>query len=462
MISIRPNRLALYFIHVRAKAPFRFGKETLERVTCARVMFEVEEVSCGPFRGWGESPLLAQWAWPSDVPLSERETALRQFCSEALDAWAACDVSGHPLTLGNAFLRETLPELLASFNARQRAESRLPYLAALMCCAPFDIALHDAYGHATGQPIYDCYSSRDMPDDLTAYLDNEDPGFRGLYPSDFFSHGTSRIAAWHTVGGLDTLSGRKRVSWEPGNWFPATLEEWIRKDQLSRLKIKLSGTDFDWDCERLANVADVAMPLGVTMFGVDFNGTVTDLTYVEQLFERICRDRPHVLDALCYIEEPFIPELLNRGTDVSALAKWAPCVLDESAHDWHALGKARKLGYSGVVLKTCKTQTEALLTMSWAKRHGMEVLTQDLTNPMLAQIAHVQLGAHASPEIGIETNSMQFYPDASADEAKVHPGLYQRTGGFLDLRTIRGHGFGYRIDEIDRQLPKPARTFNVH
>ncbi len=458
MVLIRPSRAALYFIDVRAQAPFRFGKETLERVTCARVMVEVEEVSRGSFQGWGESPLSAQWAWPSDVPLSERETALRQFCCAVLDAWSARDTRGHPLTLGHVFLRETLPELLASFNARRRADSRLPYLAALMCCAPFDIALHDAYGHAAGRPIYDCYSSRDMQDDLTAYIDNGDTGFRGRYPSDFFSHGQGRIPAWHTVGGLDALSGSARVPGEPGPWFPATLEEWLDKDRLSRLKIKLRGTDFDWDCERMVNVADVALPRGVTMFGVDFNGMVADPAYLKDLFTRIRRERPRVLDALCYIEEPFPPELLDRGTDVSGVAQWAPCVLDESAHDWRALGKARQLGYSGVVLKTCKTQTEALLAMSWARRHGMGVFTQDLTNPMLAQIAHVQLGAHASPDVGIETNSMQFYPDASTEEARVHPGVYQRTGGVLDLRTIRGHGFGYRIDEIDRRLPEPART----
>ena len=218
MIAIRPRRLALYFIDVRAQAPFRFGKETLERVTCARVTCEVEEVSRGPFRGWGESPLSAQWAWPSDVPLSEREAALRQFCCEVLDAWSARETSGHPLTLGHAFLRETLPELLASFNARRGAESQLPYLAALMCCAPFDIALHDAYGHAAGRPIYDCYSSRDVPDDLTAYLGEAD--FKGLYPSDFLAYGANRIPAWHAVGGLDTLSGITRASGRREIGFP--------------------------------------------------------------------------------------------------------------------------------------------------------------------------------------------------------------------------------------------------
>ena len=457
MVAIRPSRSALYFIDVRAQVPFRFGKETLERVTCARVMCEVEEASRGPIQGWGESPLSAPWAWPSDVPLLEREAALRQFCCEVLEAWSAYDAVGHPLALGHAFLRETLPGLLVSFNARQSADSQMPYLAALMCCAPFDIALHDAYGHATRRPVYDCYSSSDMTEDLAAYLGGAD--FKGLYPSDFLSYGASRIPAWHAVGGLDALSGEATASDEAGKGIPATLEEWIRKDRLGRLKIKLSGTDFEWDYERVMNVVDVSMPRGVTMLGVDFNGTVTDPQYVVNLVGRIRRDRPDVLDALCYIEEPFAPELLERGTDVSAVAKWAPCVLDESAHDWRVLEKARYLGYSGVVVKTCKTQTEALLTLSWAKRHGLEVLTQDLTNPMLAQIAHAQLGAHASPGMGLETNSMQFYPDASADEARVHPGLYQRVGGCLDLKTISGPGFGYRIHEIDRQLPEPATSW---
>lgn len=460
MVAIRPSRSALYFIDVHAQVPFRFGKETLERVTCARVMCEVEEASRGPFQGWGESPLSAQWAWPGRVPLPEREAALRQFCCEVLDAWSGYDAGGHPLMLGHTFLRETLPELLVSFNARRHAESQMPYLAALLCCAPFDLALHDAYGHAAGRPVYDCYSSRDVPDDLAAYFGEAD--FKGLYPSDFLSSGVSRIPAWHAVGRLDTLSGGAEISKETGKEMPATLEEWIGTDQLSRLKIKLSGTDFEWDYQRMMNVIDVSMPRGVTKLGVDFNGTVADPRYVVNLFERICRDRPEVPDALCYIEEPFTPELLERGTDVSAVAKWAPCILDESAHDWRVLKNASALGYSGVVVKTCKTQTEALFTLSWAKRHGLQVLTQDLTNPMLAQIAHVQLGAHASPGIGIETNSMQCYPRASADEAKVHPGLYRRVGGCLDLKTISGPGFGYRIHEIDRQLPEPATTFNVH
>jgi hypothetical protein len=51
---------------------------------------------------------------------------------------------------------------------------------------------------------------------------------------------------------------------------------------------------------------------------------------------------------------------------------------------------------------------------------------------------------------------MQFYPEASRPEAAVHPGLYRRRHGRLDLSTIHGPGFGYRLDAISRELPPPA------
>ena len=82
-------------------------------------------------------------------------------------------------------------------------------------------------------------------------------------------------------------------------------------------------------------------------------------------------------------------------------------------------------------------------------------MVQDLTNPMLAQIPHVRLAAHAGTIMGVETNAMQFYPDASKPEAKAHPGIYCRRQGHIDLTTIKGSGFGYRLNEIHRNLPEP-------
>jgi hypothetical protein len=75
---------------------------------------------------------------------------------------------------------------------------------------------------------------------------------------------------------------------------------------------------------------------------------------------------------------------------------------------------------------------------------------------MLAIIPHVRLAAHAGTIQGVECNAMQFYPDASVIEERVHPGLYRRREGVVDLSTLGGSGFGYRVAEIGRELPKPS------
>jgi hypothetical protein len=83
-------------------------------------------------------------------------------------------------------------------------------------------------------------------------------------------------------------------------------------------------------------------------------------------------------------------------------------------------------------------------------------MVQDLTNPMLAQIPHVLLAAHVGTIAGVETNAMQFYPEASRAEEAVHPGLYRRRNGEVDWSSVHGSGFGYRLSEMRRELPEPA------
>src|ERR1051326_5460585 len=158
---------------------------------------------------------------------------------------------------------------------------------------------------------------------------------------------------------------------------------------------------------------------------------------------------------ILYVEQPFPYELERHPIDVRSVSGRKPLFLDESAHDWKKVRLGRDLGWSGVALKTCKTQTGAVLSACWAKAHGMSLMVQDLTNPMLAQISHALLAAHVGTIMGIETNASQFYPAASAAEEKVHPGLYQRRAGAIDLSSIHGPGFGYRLQEMQRQLPKP-------
>ena len=162
---------------------------------------------------------------------------------------------------------------------------------------------------------------------------------------------------------------------------------------------------------------------------------------------------------ILYVEQPFAYDLEEQQIDVRSVAGRKPLFMDESAHNWRFIKLGQSLGWTGVALKTCKTQTGAILSHCWARAHEMALMVQDLTNPMLAQIPHVMLAAHARTIMGVESNAMQFYPAASAAEARMHPGLYARRGGTLDLSTVTGPGFGYRIEEIQRTLPAPVARF---
>jgi hypothetical protein len=117
--------------------------------------------------------------------------------------------------------------------------------------------------------------------------------------------------------------------------------------------------------------------------------------------------------------------------------------MDESAHDWKFVKLGNSLGWNGVALKVCKTQTGALLSACWAKKNNMLLMVQDLTNPMLATVPHALLAAHIGTIKGVECNAPQFYPQASLDDEKLRPGLYERRNGIVSIKSLTGNGFGY-------------------
>ncbi len=293
--------------------------------------------------------------------------------------------------------------------------------------------------------------------DLSTYLepaDGSDVSFAGLYPEDFLvMPRVDSLPAWHLVGGLDPLDESELTGSEPDDGYPVLLRDWIKRDGLKCLKVKLRGNDAPWDHARLVAVGEIAIEDGVDWLTADFNCTVTDPAYVNGILDQLVVAHPRIYGMILYVEQPFPYDLEKHRIDVHSVAARKPLFMDESAHDWHLVRLGRSLGWTGVALKTCKTQTGALLSLCWAKAHGMTLMVQDLTNPMIAQIPHVLLAAHAGTIMGVETNAMQFYPEASKVEAEVHPGLYQRRDGQLALGTIDGSGFGYRANEIERELP---------
>jgi L-alanine-DL-glutamate epimerase-like enolase superfamily enzyme len=459
--DIHTTGAALYFLPVQTRTPLKFGPETLTEVTCARVYLKVADGQGRTAEGWGETPLSVQWVWPSAIPYQERHEALKQFCIELTDLWAGVRSRGHPLELGHEFQETVLRGWLEGFNQRgRRGKEPMPWLAALVCCSAFDLALHDAYGNLHGRPTYETYNAQFMNRDLAYYL-RPAPGtqisFQGKYPADFLlNRRRESMPAWHLVGGLDLLETSELTGTEPKDGYPVLLEDWIRRDGLKCLKIKLHGNDSEWDFQRLIKVGEIAIANRVDWLSADFNCTVTDPEYVNAMLDRLRDEHARIYGMILYVEQPFPYELEQHPIDVHSVSARKPLFLDESAHDWKVVSLGRELGWSGVALKTCKTQTGALLSACWARAHGMSLMVQDLTNPMLAQIPHVLLAAHLETIMGVETNSMQFYPEASRPEAEVHPGLYRRQNGRVELGTFRGPGLGYRLREMKRELPAPA------
>jgi L-alanine-DL-glutamate epimerase-like enolase superfamily enzyme len=473
----RVRAATLWFLPVRTRVPLKFGPETLTEVSCARVRVRVEDRHGRSASGWGETPLSVQWVWPSARPYAPRHVALQAFCRRLTRAWAEFAAWGHPLELGWDFQRERLRALLAEFNAttgtdpsdpaRAPGESLaapppepMPWLAALVCDSVFDLAVHDAYGQLLGRPAYATYGRDLLNRDLADFLEpapDADVSFRGACPADYLmAEPPRRLRAWHLVGGLDPLTPGELTGREPADGYPVLLADWIRADGLKCLKVKLRGTDAAWDYARLVAVGQLARTHGVEWLSADFNCTVTDPAYVIETLDRLRVEHPDLDARLLYVEQPFPYDLERHPLDVRGVAARKPLFLDESAHDWTLVRLGRELGWTGVALKTCKTQSGALLTACWARAHGLALMVQDLTNPMLAQIPHVLLAAHVGTIQGVETNAMQFYPAASAPEAAVHPGLYRRREGMVDWSTVRGPGFGYRLEEIRRELPEPA------
>lgn len=462
---IRPVAVELYFLPVQTRVPLKFGPETLTSVICARVAMTVTDGRGKQAQGWGETPLSVQWTWPSSLSCQERCDAMQDFCRKLAEAWSNLATDGHPIELGHHFTESVLPGLLIGLNVeRGTGVEPMPWLAALVCSSAFDIALHDAYGQFLGRPVYSTYGPELMDVDLAHFLEPA-PGsgvsFAGKYPADFFQSPPSRLPAWHLVGGKDLLDDSELTGDEPEDGYPVLLRDWIDRDGLTCLKVKLRGNDAEWDFDRLVNVGRIAIEKDVLWLTTDFNCTVTDPAYVNEILDRLMKDHPRIHQMILYVEQPFPYDLEANQIDVHSVSARKPLFMDESAHDWKLIRLGRELGWTGVALKTCKTQTGALLSLCWAKAHGMTLMVQDLTNPMLAQIPHVLLAAHAGTIMGVETNAMQFYPAASAPEEAVHPGLYRRREGQVDLSSVRGPGFGYRVDEIKRQLPEKAAGFAI-
>ncbi len=458
--DVRIVDVELFFLPVQTRMPYKFGAESLDSVVCGRARVTVEKLDGTRAVGWGETPLSVPWVWPSALPYQVRLDRLIAFSKELAEQVAASKLSGHAVEIGVQLIEGVLTDQLVKDSARN--ENALPYLAGLVVSSIFDQAIHDAYGVANEVDIYQAYGKdfldRKIADFFVGALMTPEvrSRFADRYLDQFLiANPPATIAVWHSVGASDPIGADEVTDEHPRDDYPVALSDWVNADGLKCLKVKLCGNDETWDLQRMIDVGTLALEHGVTALSADFNCMVTEVDYVNQILDQLKTEHRAIWDLILYVEQPFPYELDELMLDVSSVSDRKPLFLDESAHDWRHVELGRSLGWTGVALKTCKTQTGALLSLCWAKVHDMPLMVQDLTNPMLAMVPHARLAAHAGTIMGLEANAMQFYPAASAEQAKIHPRLYRRQNGVLDLSTIGGSGFGYRTEKMSDQTLAP-------
>jgi hypothetical protein len=146
--------------------------------------------------------------------------------------------------------------------------------------------------------------------------------------------------------------------------------------------------------------------------------------------------------ALDYLEQPTSRDIRAHAFDWRAVAARKPVMLDEGLVDLGLMEVARKQGYSGFALKTCKWHSMLLTAAAWARQHRMAISLQDLTNPGIALIHAALTGAHLPTINGAELNSPQFTPAANAEFALRLPGLFEPRRGVHRLPAEVPVGLG--------------------
>lgn len=434
----------LKFESVRFRTPLKFGAAVVTDMTMPAVRVRLSDGAREGI-GIGAMPLGNAWAFPSaphDQSLPAMRTLTERLAKAANELGAAHSI----FELSHA-LEETTLRLANQLSAESTAlPCPLPKLGALVVFSAFDIACFDAWGALHGQNTFALLRKTPEAQDLSRWLD-----------SSFRSYGLARVLPaspaatlplFHLVGGLDSLTPAE-VSKPVGDGLPEHLEEWIDRDQLTHLKIKLRGDDTEWDFQRVIAVdrvasAKIAMSRqNEPVYSLDFNEKCPSGDALVSLLQRVQGASPAAFRRIAYVEQPTPRDLRDRPEDkMHAAAKLKPVVIDEALTDYDAFVRARSLGYSGVALKACKGIGPSLLMAAACRKENLFLCVQDLTCPGLSLLASTSLAAWLRVE-AIEANARQFCPRANVEWAQRRPEVFTIKAGRVDTSRFGGVGLGF-------------------
>jgi len=441
--DVRIQNIRTSRVNYKYRAPMKFGGRTVTEVYLLNVECDVATRDGRVTSGFGSMPLSNTWAYPStamdyDQTLAAM-AALADRCAKVCEGYTEF---GHPVEIGME-LEEQFLGAASSLSRELKLAQAIPKLATLVTGSAFDAAIHDGFGKTHGLNCYHAYGRGYMSYDLGSYLG---PDYNNAWLDQYVKREpVRRLPLYHLVGALDPLTPADVVK-PIGDGLPENLPEWIRRDGLSHLKIKLNGDDPSWDLERIVAIDRIAADTvegAQWRYSLDFNERCQNVEYLIELLNKLRERSPMGFDRVQYVEQPTARDLKsNPQNRMHAAAKLRPVVIDESLTDYESLILAREMGYTGVALKACKGQSQSLLLAAAARRLGLFLCVQDLTCPGASLIQSASLAAHIPGVSGIEANSRQYCPVANQGWEDRFPGIFRIRAGEMDTSCLGGLGLG--------------------
>lgn len=434
------------------RTPMKFGGRVVTDVTLLNARCDAENAAGRTATGLGSMTMGVTWAWPdAEVSDETKLGAVLAIAQHLADRCQSDAISGHPMEIALALAKHR-DQIASDVAARFELSKPIPELAVLLAGSPIEAALFDAHGKAAGQSAYALLSPEHLSPDLGEMTG--DDRYRGVALDSLISPTpVATLPLYHLVGALDPLT-EDDVESPVGDGLPETLGQWIKRNELTHLKIKLNGDDAAWDFDRIRRINEVAnqtVNRGEStgkpyFFSLDFNERCANEEYVLGLLDQLRSECPEALDRIQYIEQPTHRDLKRPGAvTMHRVAKQKPVVIDESLTDLESLRLAVSQGYSGIALKACKGHAEALLLGAVARRDGLFLCVQDLTCVGASLLHSASLSAHIPGVAAVESNGRQFSPAGNEAWMDRYAEMFEIRGGHVPTGCLDGPGLGYEL-----------------
>lgn len=439
--TIRIDEIRFELEDIRYRAPYKFGGVVMNHTTLLNVWARVRNPAGKVVEGFGSMPLSNLWAFPSrEMSYDTTQNAMRVLGRRLVALTNQYRDFGHPIDINTA-LEPAYFETAKEVSQELKLLRPIPDLCTLVVASPIDAALHDAYGKLLGRSTYRTYSPDFLPRDLSHFLNAD---FRGEFLNRYVNpRPRPQVNLYHSVGGLDALT-KADLTKPLNDGLPETLPDWIRFNGLHHIKIKLQGDDLQWDIERtvaIDRIAEETNPRVDWRYCVDFNERCPNVDALLEYLRKVKELSPRGFTRIEYIEQPTARDLkADRANRMHEAAKLRPVVIDESLTSLETLLAARDLGYTGVALKACKGQTQAMLMAAAAQKYNMFLCVQDLSCPGASLIHSAGIAAHVPGVSGIEANSRQYLPAANEAWKRKFPGLFVIRDGALKTAALTRPG----------------------